>query len=380
LNFTFSEEQIAFRDQMRSFAEKECTPEDVREAWASPTGWSQRRWKALAELGVVGLTVPQAHGGMGLGQVDLVLLLEEAGRACLPEPLVETVATAVPLLASCPGERAEEIRSRWMAPVAEGEAVVAFGASRDLDVGAAAGADTPAAEGSHMPAALPSGVAAASAPDVHAADGSKLLVLEHREPGKVELHALETAAVTLTSRVALDATRRPCSVVWEPSAASLIAEGEEAQRLVHSASDRAANAAAAVLAGVADRLISMSGSYAIERKQFGKAIGSFQAVKHQLANALIRLEFVRPLVYRAAWSLDSGEPDAGLHVSMAKAQASEAALLAARTALQVHGAIGYTWEHDLHLWMKRAWALAAAWGDAASHRGRVLDSLVAREA
>jgi alkylation response protein AidB-like acyl-CoA dehydrogenase len=122
----------------------------------------------------------------------------------------------------------------------------------------------------------------------------------------------------------------------------------------------------------------MAAQYAKDRSQFGKPIGSFQAVKHHLADALVRVEFARPMVYRAAWSLSVGERDAGLHASMAKAMASDAATLAARTALQVHGAIGYTWEHDLQLWMKRAWALAASWGDAATHRARVLETLLAR--
>jgi alkylation response protein AidB-like acyl-CoA dehydrogenase len=107
--------------------------------------------------------------------------------------------------------------------------------------------------------------------------------------------------------------------------------------------------------------------------QFGKAIGSFEAVKHHLANARIRLEFARPLVYAAAWALDESEPDVPRRVSMAKSAASDAASLAASVALQVHGAIGYTWEHDLHLWMKRAWSLSGAWGDAGWHRARLLD-------
>jgi alkylation response protein AidB-like acyl-CoA dehydrogenase len=107
------------------------------------------------------------------------------------------------------------------------------------------------------------------------------------------------------------------------------------------------------------------------RKQFGSAIGSFQAVKHHLADALVKLEFARPVVYRAAYSMSHRSESAALHVSMAKVYASEAALLAARTALQCHGAIGYSYEHDLHLWMKRAWALAATWGDASWHRARV---------
>ena len=135
---------------------------------------------------------------------------------------------------------------------------------------------------------------------------------------------------------------------------------------------RAAMGAGAVLLGITERLITMAGDYAKERTQFGKPIGSFQAVKHLLADALVRLEFARPAVYRAAWSLTVDDDDAPLHASMAKALASDAATAAARTALQVHGAIGYTWEHDLHLWMKPAWALAAAWGDSTAHRAAVL--------
>ena len=127
---------------------------------------------------------------------------------------------------------------------------------------------------------------------------------------------------------------------------------------------------------MAERMIEMTAEYAREREQFGQPIGSFQAVKHLLADALLRLEFARPAVYRAAWSVAHGEPTRARDASMAKAFASEAARAAARVALQVHGAIGYTWEHDLHLWMKRAWALAAAWGDAAWHRERVAQWLL----
>jgi alkylation response protein AidB-like acyl-CoA dehydrogenase len=135
-------------------------------------------------------------------------------------------------------------------------------------------------------------------------------------------------------------------------------------------------AVAAELLGVADRLIELAADYAREREQFGKPIGSFQAVKHHLANALLALEFARPVTYRAAYSIAHDDPDRSTHVSMAKTFASDAATLAARTALQVHGAIGYTWEHDLHLWMKRAWALAAAWGDASWHRERVAQEVL----
>jgi alkylation response protein AidB-like acyl-CoA dehydrogenase len=138
-----------------------------------------------------------------------------------------------------------------------------------------------------------------------------------------------------------------------------------------AAFDRGALGVAAELLGLTDRLIEMAAQYACQREQFGRPIGTNQAVKHLLADAVLGLEFARPAVYRAAWSTAHAVPERSRDVSMAKAYASQASARAARVALQVHGAIGYTWEHDLHLWMKRAWVLAGVWGDAAWHRRRV---------
>jgi alkylation response protein AidB-like acyl-CoA dehydrogenase len=342
VHFAFDEDQLEFRAQLRAFAEKQCTPADIREAWASSLGWSRPRWAALAEMGVTGITVPEEYGGLGLGLVDAVLLLEEAGRAGLPEPLLETVALGVPVLLDAPGPQGKALRARWLASVAEGGVSVAVGTS--------------------------------SMPAVAGAVGAELFLLERDG----ELHAVPAAAVALAPRPSLDGSRGLAEVDWEPSPATLVVSGFEAEEFLAALGDRAAMSTGAVLVGVADRLVAMAAQYAKERTQFGKPIGSFQAVKHHLADALVRVEFARPMVYRAALSLTEGDPDAGLHASMAKAMASDAASLAARTALQVHGAIGYTWEHDLQLWLKRAWALAAAWGDAATHRARVLELLVAR--
>jgi len=343
MHFAFDERQLEFRAQLRALTDKTCTAADIRQAWASERGWSSGRWAALAEMGVVGLTVPDTYGGLGLGLVDLVLLLEEAGRAGLPEPLLETTALAVPVLVAATDRLAEERRARWLPLVAAGDAVMAVGLSDSPAVGAGAAAD--------------------------------LLLLERHG----EVHAVPADATVRRARPALDGARRAAEVSWSPSPATLVVAGADAVGVVAAVRHRAAMGTAALLLGVADHLVTMTAAYATERIQFGVPIGSFQAVKHHLANALIRLEFARPAVYRAAWSLDDGDPDAGRHASMAKALAAEAATTAARTALQVHGAIGYTWEHDIHLWMKRAWSLAAAWGDAGVHRARVLDDLLARE-
>jgi alkylation response protein AidB-like acyl-CoA dehydrogenase len=276
--------------------------------------------------------VPEALGGLGMGELDLVLVLEEAGRAAAPEPLVETIAVGAPLLRDT---ATAALREAWLPRVAAGEAVLAVGLE--------------------------------AAPYVAFAAEADLLLLQRGD----ELHALSRGAATLTAQPAVDGSRRLFSVAWSPSAATLFASGAEARRAVAVALDRGAVASAAELCGVARRLLDTTVEYAKVRQQFGKPIGSFQAIKHHLASALLALEMARPLVARAAYSFAHDDADRSLHASMAKARASEAALVAARAALQCHGAIGYTVEYDLHLWMKRAWSLAAAWGDAGWHRGRV---------
>jgi alkylation response protein AidB-like acyl-CoA dehydrogenase len=176
----------------------------------------------------------------------------------------------------------------------------------------------------------------------------------------------------------VDGARRLFRVTWSPNAATCVASGPAARAALDRAFDRGALGVSAMLLGLARHLIDVTVEYVKVRKQFGSAIGSFQAVKHHLADALVGLEFARPVVYRAAYSMSHGDPSGSLHVSMGKAYASDAALVAARAALQCHGAIGYSYEHDLHLWMKRAWALAASWGDASWHRTRVGNIVLGR--
>jgi alkylation response protein AidB-like acyl-CoA dehydrogenase len=324
MRFQFTPEQMLLRDAVRDLLDKECPASHVRAMWESDTGRDPELWRKLAGMGVVGLTVPETAGGLGLTELDLVLILEETGRAALPEPLVETTAVGAPLL--------RDLGALDRLPA---DGIVTVG----LD-------------------ALP------YVADAHVA---QLLVLQRGE----EVHALAREAVELAPHPSVDHARRVFTVSWASADDTLIATGGRARVALSRAFERGALATAAQLLGVADRLIEMAADYARARHQFGRPIGSFQAVKHHLANALLALEFARPVAYRAAYSVAHDDPELPIHVSMAKAYASDAATLAAKTALQVHGAIGYTWEHDLHLWMKRAWALAAAWGDASWHRERV---------
>jgi alkylation response protein AidB-like acyl-CoA dehydrogenase len=339
MRFVFTEDQRLFQSTVRDFLTKQCGPDEVRALWADPVGRSEARWSGLAEMGVVGLLVEPDFGGLGMDEVDLVLLLEETGRVAMPEAVVETAAVATRLLAET---ATPELQQRWLSAIAAGDAIVSIG----LEAG-----------GPYVT-------------DAHVAD---LLLLERHGA----LHAVERGAFDAVAQASVDGGRRIFRVEWAPSPTTLLSTDTAA---IAGAFDRAALGTAAQLVGIADRMIEMTAEYARQREQFGKPIGSFQAVKHLLANALLKVDFARPAVYRAAWSVAHDESTRARDVSRAKAFASEALDQSARVSLQIHGAIGYTWEHDLHLWMKKGWTLAAAWGDAAWHRRRVADWLLGPQA
>ncbi len=311
--------RFAFTEEQRLFAGT------VRKVLESGTRDS---WGALGSIGLLGLTLGEEHGGQGLDEVDLVLALEETGYACLPDPVLEHYVGGSALR--------DAGRDELLEGVASGERRVSAGGAL-----------------------------------VSHADAADLLVLE--SAGAV--HAVASKDVTLAPERSIDPSRRLSSVAWTPGEDNRLGDAGALERLT----DRAAFAAAAQLAGAGRRLVEMGAAYAKDRQQFGVPVGSFQAVKHLLAEAHLAVEFARPVVYRAAWSLARDEPTRGRDASMAKAMASDAATVAARAALQVHGAIGYTEEHELHRWLKRAFALAGAWGDPARHRERVKAGLLASE-
>jgi len=199
-------------------------------------------------------------------------------------------------------------------------------------------------------------------------------------PDGDELHILEPGAVELSHQPGNDPGRRLYTASWTPAGATRVAEGDAGRALQAAALDRGALACASGQLGVADRLIEMASAYACQREQFGVPIGSFQAVKHMLATAKVKLEYARPAVHRAAHAVAADTRGRSVTVSMAKVMACDAAALAARTALQVHGAIGYTWEQDLHIWMRRAWSLEMAWGRNDFHRRRVGDAILSEGA
>jgi alkylation response protein AidB-like acyl-CoA dehydrogenase len=314
VRFAWTDDQLAFRDAVRELLAKQCPPSVVRAAWDAPAGdLDLGVWESLDGMGVLSVLVPEDDGGLGLDECFLVPILEEAGRVALPHPLVETAMVGAPL-------------------GLQGVVVTDLG-------------------GPIVPCA---------------ADADVVLL---RVDGA--LRSFEPDEVAVTPVATVDGARRAARV--RPQGDGHLVTDDPAS--VALAYDRGVLGAAAQLVGLGRAMLELTVAYVIERQQFGVPIGSFQAVKHHLAGALLQLEFAAPAVARAADSLATGAPTAARDVSMAKALATDAAEATGRAALQCHGAIGYTVEHDLHLFQKRSWALARSWGTRADHADRVASGL-----
>ena len=337
MDFRFSEDQLTFQGAVRDFLDGECTPTAIRSLIESPDGGAVKFRGALAELGLNGLVLAEDHGGLGLAELDAVLAAEECGRAAVPGALFDSIAVAAPLLAAASPDLAADLVPK----VAAGEATIAIGHEINPFVADAGIAD---------------------------------LLLFERDGA---IYAVDKAEITFAEAPSVDPSRRLARVGWSGNVGEKIAEGEAAASLWAQALDRAALYAAADMLGSTQRMLDMSVEYTKNREQFGRPIGSFQAVKHLLADVQVKLTFARPVVYYAAYALVNQLPDRAVRVSHAKAAAGDAAMLGARRTLQVHGAMGYTWEYDLQIWMKRAWANAQCWGTQAWHRTRIAGAILA---
>jgi alkylation response protein AidB-like acyl-CoA dehydrogenase len=329
VNFDFSDDQYALRDAARDFFAGESSAEHVRAMWDSETGRSRELWQKMAETGFVGLTVPEEHGGLGMDEIDLVLILEEAGRAVLPEPLLETTAIGVPLLVEAGSEAQQK---EWLPKVAAGDAVI-----------------TVQLAGARLVA------------DAHIAD---LLIVQSGD----ELHAVPSESFAATPQPSLDGARRVFTVEAELSTDTRMPGGAtEAAK----AFDRGAAGTAALLNGISQRMLEMTVAYVKDRQQFGRPVGSFQAIKHKMAETLLVVETSKAAAWYAAYAIARDLDDRSTAASVAKSYASDAEYKANYESLQSHGGIGFTWEHDLHLWLKRGKALEQAYGSATSHRARL---------
>ena len=353
MEFALTDDQAALRDGAAEVLAGLCTTADVRAVVEHPddptAGRSAERWAALAELGAPGLVAAEGDGGLGLGMVEVIAVTMEAGKVALPEPLGIHAGAVIPALTAVAG-------ASLLSAAASGELVVAVGGI-ELD------ADGPVIEATDGPLV---------ATRVSHADRAGAFLLAAADDDGVAVHLVPASEVSVEMTPSLAASRRLGAVTWTPSAATRVATGADAAMLIDDLATRLCVVTAAELCGLAEGMLTMTAAYTTDRQQFGKPIGSFQSIKHLLADVRIALEFARPAVLRAAWALDVDDDLQAHDAAVAKALASDLAVMAATTCLQVHGGIGYTWEHDLHLYGARARALAAEFGSAAASRSRAL--------
>lgn len=319
MRFALDSSHLDFASSIDSLLAKSDMPSVIRSWNAGDTAPGRKVWQRLAETGINGLLIAEDHDGLGADAVDLVVALEQLGRHAVPGPVVETVAVVPVLLAQVGPDRLAALASGSLATVAAPPHVLF-----------AVDADT--------------------ADLVLLADGTSVSLAD---PGEM--------------RASVDVSRK----LFPVTATELLGDAD-----FGAAFDIGALATAAQLQGLGQTLLEVATEYAKARKQFGKVIGQFQAIKHHLAEVAVALEMARPLLHGAAIAVRDKSPDASRDVSAAKVACGDAAYRAARVSLQVHGAIGYTQEHDLSLWLTKVRALLTAWGTPAVHRARVVDALV----
>ena len=372
MNFGFNEEQELLRNTARKFFENECGSDTVRRLMETPEGISAELWKKLAEQGWLGLIYPEQYDGTGLGLVDLVVLMEEMGRAVAPGPYFSTVLLGGLAILEAGGDAQKK---EWLPRIAAGDKRVALAwMEPSAQLGPAGVTLTAVKRGETFTL---SGTKL-FVHDAHTADA--LVVAARTRPGAgadgVSLFLLPkgTKGLEVTLLPTMDQTRKLCEVACSDvtvGADALLGAAGAGWAPLSRVLDRATVALCAEMCGGAQKVLDMTVEYAKIRQAFGRPIGSYQGVKHRAADMLVDVENSKSITYYAAWALDENSPEAPLAVSMAKAYVSDAYRRVAAAGIQLHGGIGFTWEHDLHLYFKRAKGSEFTFGDATHHRERV---------
>jgi alkylation response protein AidB-like acyl-CoA dehydrogenase len=363
MDFSFTPDQTLLRNSARAFLDEHCKSAAVRLLWDDPRGESEAMWKEMAQLGWLGLSLPEEHGGSGLGMVETAVLLEELGRVAYPGPYWPTM-----LVASAIAEAGTEAqKKRWLGAIGAGDARATLTLlDADLDWSPAA----VAMRAEKTPAGWTLTGLKRYVAWSHVAG---VLLVPARGPEGLSLFLVDPAAAGLTSSPVqcMDPGTRWAQLTFDkvPVRAEdvLGAPGAGAPMLQRLLTQGGLGAAAEML-GAARRCLDMAVGYAKVREQFGQPIGSFQAIRHKCAEMLLEVENSHCAVYYAAWALDAGAADAETAASIAKAYVGDASRKVCGEAIQVHGGIGFTWEFDLHMYFKRAKALEAQYGDAEHHR------------
>ena len=320
MNFIFTEEQTQFKDAIKSFLAEECAPASIRDGWQKNKSFNLERWKNLIELGVLSSNLPEEKGGLGMDQVTLAMMVEEMGYAGLPEPVAEQIFLVNDVIPFLPKNITEAVESNYN----DGTQYIAL---------------------AHPLAPNP----------LFLNDAAGLILLDSSECKFIAKDDMDFEIIS---------SNDPSRELFKVSSMNdAISTSENFDELNSAVSSRGSLMTAALLIGLAQKMVDLSSIYVLDRTQFGKPIGSFQAVKHMLADVAVKIEFAKPAVYRAAYSLSENNPKSALHCAHAKLMCAQAAELACKNSIQAHGAMGYTWEMDLHIYMRKAWSMMACWGN-----------------
>jgi alkylation response protein AidB-like acyl-CoA dehydrogenase len=377
LDFGFSEEQEMLRDAAKRFLADNCPTTFVRKMMADPTAHDRQFWSKLNELGWPGLLIPESYGGQAGTFLDMTVVAEEAGKALVPGPFFTAALLGAPLLI----EGGSEAQKKDLLPrIARGEFIATLALAEAPGRFDSGGVQLKAAKSA---AGYTISGEKFFVPDAHVANLMAVAVRTGAPGGAdgttVLLVPTDASGVTITQLKTVDMTRRLCHVKFDgvkvPATAVLGAEGA-GWKFVGRVLDIAIAALAAEMVGTAQKTLDMSVEYARTRVQFGKPIGSFQAVKHKCVDMMVAVENARSLTYYACWTVDERSAEAATAVPMAKAYTSDMAKNVTSEAIQVHGGIGFTWEHDLHLYHRRALAGEANLGNGPVHRETVAHALL----
>jgi alkylation response protein AidB-like acyl-CoA dehydrogenase len=360
MEFGLSESQEILKDSARKFFAGECPMEEVRRLMETDTAYDEKLWAKLAEQGYTGIIFPEEFGGVGLGKVELILLMEEAGRALLPGPFFSTVPLAG---AAIDAVASPEHKKKYLEPICEGKArstvaILESGANWNLDALkiSTAGSKLTGEKLFVTDAAVANFILIVAQDGVYAVDA-------------------KASGMSITPMAGMDMTRKIYAIKFKDTPAEKIGSSSNLAK----AFDIATAALVGEMVGGMQRTVELTVDYAKMRKQFGKPIGMFQAVQHHCADMYLETESSRSAAYYAAWALEENVPEASVAVSIAKVYASDAGRSVGNRGIQVHGGMGFTWENDVHLFYRRAKASETAFGDSIFHRERIARQVIDHE-
>jgi alkylation response protein AidB-like acyl-CoA dehydrogenase len=374
MNFDFSDDQKQLRDQARKFLAEKCSPKAVRVVLDGKADYDRELWKGLAEMGFLGVAIPEEYGGAGAGHLELCVIAEEMGRALAPVPFSSTVYLAAEALLLA-GSDAQ--KQKWLPKIASGEAIGTLalfegkgslspeGIKLDATGGVLDGMKKPVADGAIADFAI---VAARTGSSGRDSDIS--LFLADMTGGGVEARALTN----------LDPTRGQAELTFKNSAAEPLGRVGDGFGIIAQLLDRAAVLVAFEQLGGADRALEMGRDYALDRIAFGRPIGSFQAIKHMLADMYVSATLARSNCYYGAWALSTNAAELPEAAASARISATQAFQHCAKNNIQVHGGMGFTWEFDCHMYYRRANALALGLGSMSYWEDALIDRLRKRNA